>query len=101
MRRRILVLAIAALTPITQALAEDVEHGRRLAERWCAACHAIDTEPTRFRRAQPFVAIAARDSVTKEMLVKFLLLPHATMANNPLSAADAVDLAAYITGLRK
>ncbi|MGJ4948434.1 c-type cytochrome [Bradyrhizobium sp. HKCCYLS20291] len=81
--------------------AEDVDHGRQLAERWCAACHAVGTEPTRFRRAQPFVAIAARESVTRDMLVKFLLLPHATMANNPLTATDAADLAGYILSLRK
>ncbi|WP_315740580.1 MULTISPECIES: cytochrome c [unclassified Bradyrhizobium] len=83
------------------AAAEDLDHGRQLAERWCAACHAVATEPTKFRRARPFVAIAARDGVTKDMLVKFLLLPHATMANNPLSANDATDLAGYILSLRK
>nr|WP_042338615.1 cytochrome c [Bradyrhizobium oligotrophicum] len=81
--------------------ADDLAHGRQLAERWCAACHAVATEPTKFRRARPFVAIASRESVTKEMLVKFLLLPHATMANNPLSATDAADLAGYILSLRK
>ncbi|MGJ4927389.1 c-type cytochrome [Bradyrhizobium sp. HKCCYLS2038] len=83
------------------AAADNIDHGRQLAERWCAACHAVGTEPTRFRRAQPFVAIAARENVTREMLVKFLQLPHATMANNPLTAADADDLAGYILSLRK
>ncbi|CCD92477.1 putative cytochrome c [Bradyrhizobium sp. ORS 375] len=99
--------AAAALTilflvlPLAGAAAKDLEHGRQLAARWCAACHAIGDEPTRFRRAQPFVAIAAKESVTREMLVKFLLLPHATMANNPLSTADADDLAGYILSLKK
>ncbi|CAL80465.1 Putative cytochrome c [Bradyrhizobium sp. ORS 278] len=89
----LLVLASAG------ASADDLEHGHQLASRWCAACHAIGGEPSRFRRAQPFAAIATKPGVTREMLVKFLLLPHATMANNPLSAADAADLADYILSL--
>jgi len=52
-----------------------------------AARHSVATKPTKFRRARPLGAIASKESVTKEMLLQFLLLPHATMANNPLSAA--------------
>jgi len=37
----------------------------------------------------------------EEMLLEFLLLPHAIMANNPLSRTDAADLSGYILTLRK
>jgi mono/diheme cytochrome c family protein len=100
-RRAIAVsLLLPMLLPASSA-AEDLDHGRQLAERRCAACHAVAAEPSRFRRARPFVAIAAKEGVTQEMLVQFLRLPHATMANNPLSATDAADVAFYILSLRK
>ncbi|WP_315702687.1 MULTISPECIES: cytochrome c [unclassified Bradyrhizobium] len=93
-----LVIALAAAGSAT---AEDLDHGRRLAERWCAECHAVADKPTRFRRSLPFAAIAAKDGVTLETLTAFLLLPHATMSNAPLSRQDAADLAAYIMALKK
>ncbi len=101
MRRLTALLAITGIILAAPAAAADLDHGRPLAERWCAECHAVGTQPTKFRRAQPFLAIAAKESVTEDMLTKFLLLPHATMANHPLSRGDAADLAAYIMALRK
>ncbi|GLH82352.1 cytochrome c [Bradyrhizobium sp. SSBR45G] len=99
---RIIALSVLLLILATvPAAADDLDHGRQLAERWCAECHAVGTEPAKFRRARPFVAIAAKDGLTRDLLVKFLLLPHATMANNPLSPADAADLATYVLSLRK
>jgi mono/diheme cytochrome c family protein len=93
-----LVLAALSAGP---SVAQDLDNGRRLAQRWCAECHAVDSNPTRFRRAMPFAAIAAKDNVTTDMLAKFLLLPHATMANVPLSRKDAEDLAAFIIAMKK
>lgn len=87
---------LAALATSGSAYAQDLDHGRQLAERWCAACHAIAGNPTKFRRALPFSAIAAKSGVTASSLAKFLQLPHATMSNLPLSQHDAADLAAYI-----
>jgi len=101
MRRLAIALAISGMMWAAPTAAADLDHGRQLAERWCAECHAVGNEPTKFRRAQPFLAIAAKESVTEDMLTKFLLLPHATMANRPLSRGDAADLAAYIMALRK
>nr|WP_035659399.1 cytochrome c [Bradyrhizobium sp. STM 3809] len=101
MRPAIALSILLSLPVLASAAAEDLDHGRQLAERWCAECHAIGGEPAKFRRARPFVAIASREGMTKEMLVKFLLLPHATMASNPLNATDAADLAGYVLSLRK
>ena len=102
MRYALPALVIASvLVGATAALADDVEHGRQLAERWCAACHATGAGPTKFNRAPPLAAIAARQDVSPEMIASFLLLPHATMASPPLSRQDAQDLAAFIMDMRK
>ncbi|UFZ02836.1 cytochrome c [Bradyrhizobium ontarionense] len=101
MPRAIAFSVVLLILMAAPAAAEDLDHGRQLAERWCAECHAVGAQPTKFRRARPFVAIAAKESLTMDMLTKFLLLPHATMANNPLGPADAADLATYILSLRK
>jgi mono/diheme cytochrome c family protein len=85
----------------TSAHPQDLDHGHRLAERWCAACHAIGSQPTRFRRAPSLAAIARKDTVSSETLTTFLLLPHATMTNVPLSRGDAEDIAAFIMAMKK
>jgi mono/diheme cytochrome c family protein len=95
-----LAVALGGLIAVP-AEAQDLDQGRRLAQRWCAECHAIGAKPTRFRRAMPFAAIAAKDSVTTDTLSAFLLLPHATMPNVPLSRNDADDLAAFIIAMKK
>ena len=95
-----LAAALAALIALPAA-AQDLDHGRRLAQRWCAECHAVGAKPTRFRRAITLAAIAAKDSVTTETLTAFLLLPHATMSNLSLSQTDAEDLAAFIIAMKK
>jgi len=92
-------LALFAAT--TAAVAQDLGNGQRLAERWCSACHQIDANPARFRRAPPFAAIAAKDNITADMIASFLLLPHATMPNLPLSRKDAANIAAFIMEMRK
>ena len=96
-----LVVVLAGLGQSAPTSAQDIDNGRRLAERWCAACHAIGEGPTKFNRAQPLSAIAARRDVNAEMLTAFLLLPHATMPNLALSRRDAADLAAFITDMKK
>ncbi|HTO63876.1 MAG TPA: c-type cytochrome [Bradyrhizobium sp.] len=83
------------------ATAQDLDNGRRLSERWCAACHQIDPAVGRSNRAPPFAAIAVKDKISAETIAKFLLLPHATMPNFPLSRKDADDIAAFIIGMRQ
>jgi len=101
-RISIRALAVTLLALITAAAAaQDLDNGRRLAQRWCAECHAIGAKPTRFRRAISFAAIAAKGNVTTENLTAFLLLPHATMSNLSLSQTDAEDLAAFIIAMKK
>jgi mono/diheme cytochrome c family protein len=81
------------------AFAQDVDNGRRLSERWCSECHAIGPEP---RKGLPsFPSIAAKESLTSDMITSFLLLPHATMPSPPLSRKDAQDIVAFIMKTKK
>jgi mono/diheme cytochrome c family protein len=82
-------------------VAQDVENGQRLSERLCSECHIVRPAQTKSRGAPPFAAIAARNTVSADMIVSFLLLPHATMPSPPLSRKDAEDIAAFILGMRK
>lgn len=81
--------------------AQDVENGRRLSERWCSECHAIGPAPGKPSRMIPFAAIAAKQGITSDMISSFLLMPHATMPNMPLSRKDAQDIAAFIMEMKK
>jgi mono/diheme cytochrome c family protein len=82
------------------AYAQNPENGQRLSERFCAGCHAIDAS-SKSRGAPPFATIAAKEKITSEMIASFLLLPHATMPNSPLTHNDTEDIAAFIMGMKK
>jgi mono/diheme cytochrome c family protein len=96
-----LYVALALFGGNGAALAQDVENGRRLSERWCSECHAIGLAPGKGGRTISFAAIAARRGISPDMISSFLLLPHATMPNLPLSRKDAQDLAAFIMAMKK
>lgn len=96
-----LSVALTLFGSVTTALAQNLENGRRLSERWCAECHAIGPAPGKPNRAQSFVSIAAKEIVTSEMIASFLRLPHATMPNVPLTRNDARDIAAFIMSMKK
>jgi mono/diheme cytochrome c family protein len=96
-----LTVAVTLLGSTHASLAQNVENGRRISERWCSECHTIGSRSARHKGAPPFASIAARDIVTSDMLVSFLLLPHATMPNLSLSRNDALDIAAFIMDMKK
>ncbi len=93
--------ALSLFGGIGAAVAQDVEHGSRLAERWCSQCHATGPAPGKSSQLPSFASIAARPGITSDMIAAFLLLPHATMPNPPLSGQDARDIAAFIMAMRK
>jgi mono/diheme cytochrome c family protein len=100
---RILTLAISIALALcgggAATFAQDVENGRRVSERWCSECHAID--PGKSGRTLPFAAIAAKPGITSDMISSFLLMPHSTMPNLPLTRKDARDIAAFIMQMNK
>jgi mono/diheme cytochrome c family protein len=83
------------------AFAQNAENGKRLSERWCSECHAIGPAPGKSNKAQSFASIAAKETVTSEMIASFLRLPHATMPNVPLTRNDAKDIATFIMDMKK
>lgn len=73
------------------------DNGERLAQRWCASCHAVGPQQTRAASdAPPFSAIAARENYSGALIALYLLNPHPRMPDMNLTRAEAADLAAYI-----
>ena len=103
-RMRILTLCVAmALAPFGNAvcLAQNIENGQRLSERWCVGCHAIGAPTPKTSRIISFASIAERPGITSDMIASFLRMPHATMPNLPLSHNDAQDIAAFIMKMKR
>jgi mono/diheme cytochrome c family protein len=96
-----LALTLPLFGGVGEAMAQNAENGRRLAEQWCSGCHAIDPAAAKPGKTISFASIAAKQTVTTEMITSFLPLPHATMPNMPLSRSDIQDIAAYIMGMKK
>ncbi len=82
------------------ALAQDVDNGRRIAERSCASCHRIDNATGKAGRAIAFSAITTKAAVNADTIASFLLMPHVAMPDPPLSPNDARDVAAFIMSLK-
>jgi mono/diheme cytochrome c family protein len=86
---------------ISATFAQNAENGERLSKRWCSGCHAIGSGAEPLHRAPSFAAIAAKDNINSDTISSFLLLPHATMPNLPLSHGDAEDIAMFIIQMKK
>jgi mono/diheme cytochrome c family protein len=86
----------------TSAFAADPTNGRRLAERWCEACHVVTPAQVRttIDQAPPFATIAKTPDFDAAKIALFLLNPHPKMPDMGLSRSDAADLAAYIAALK-
>jgi len=83
------------------ALAADALNGKRLAERWCAACHLVAANQREANAdAPPFEEIAKRPNFSERGLATFLLDPHAKMPNMNLTRVETDDIAAYVGTLR-
>jgi mono/diheme cytochrome c family protein len=96
------VLLVATLLFPQLAVAEDAEHGRSLAENWCASCHVVsaDQRPAN-ARAPSFIMIAKSSDFSSDRLAYLLLDPHPKMAKLALSRRAIDDIAAYILSLKK
>lgn len=79
------------------ASAADPAEGRRIAERWCAACHIVSSEQARGSEgAPPFSELAGRIDFRSRPLAEVLAGPHPSMPNMQLGRTEADDLTAYI-----
>lgn len=83
------------------ASAADVQHGKDLAQRWCADCHLVSADQTRASAdAAPFATVARQPDFSAARLAFFLLDPHPKMPNMSLSRTEASDLAGYIATMK-
>lgn len=106
MRRATLICALSAMampalaqpTPSATPLAEE---GARLAQQWCANCHAIapGQQPPMGDAAPSLPAVARR--ADDASLRAFLRQPHANMPDHNLSRAELNAVVAYILSLRQ
>jgi len=96
-----LLVTLAFLGGAEATVAQNIANGQRLSQRWCSECHIVGPAQTRSRGAPSFASIAAKETISVEMVVSFLLLPHAAMPNPPLSRKDAEDIATFILATRK
>jgi mono/diheme cytochrome c family protein len=93
-------IILAALCPAL-ATAADAQHGKQLAQRWCAECHLVASDQRQASAdVAPFASVAQRGDFNAAQLAFFLLDPHPKMPNMSLSRAEAGDLAAYIATLK-
>jgi mono/diheme cytochrome c family protein len=94
------VLSAMTLLP-RPGIAADADNGKRLAERWCQACHVVTPTGPRVSTdaAPPFASIGARPDFDAAKIAMFLLDPHPKMPNMSLTRLEAGDLAAYIGAL--
>jgi len=100
---RVALLVTTALLFPQLAAAGEAEHGRSLAENWCASCHIVsaDQRPTNAARAPSFATIAQSSDFNADRLAYLLLDPHPKMAKLALSRRAIEDIAAYILSLKK
>ena len=95
-------LVLAAIVAATSAFGADPTNGRRLAHRWCEACHVVTATQRRVATDQtpPFATIAKIPDFDAAKIALFLLDPHPKMPDMGLSRSEAADLAAYIATLK-
>jgi mono/diheme cytochrome c family protein len=107
MRTRVIFAALAAaalLDPssILAQDADDVGHGREIAQTICAACHVVAkgqlVSPN--SEAPPFPVLATTPGMTTIALTAALLTSHRLMPNIVLQPDERRDVIAYILSLK-
>ncbi len=99
MTRPLVTAAAAALGLVLAAPAaaqESVEAGRRLAERWCGACHMLPGESRASDAAPPLAGVVAGREVSRGALEAWLSTPHPAMPDMNLTRAEIDALIAYL-----
>ena len=74
--------------------AADADHGKQIAERWCASYHLVEPRLTSTTdQAPPFTYLARTPNFDENKLAFLLLLPHPNMPSVSLNRAEVADLA--------
>jgi mono/diheme cytochrome c family protein len=81
------ILGVYAAVVGAPVLAADAANGKRVAVRWCAACHGVTADQRHaYADAPPFKEIANRPNFSEPGLVTFLLNPHRGLHPHAASA---------------
>jgi cytochrome c len=98
----IVCLAVSPRVAQADPAPEAVAAGQKLAQKYCADCHVIESTPKpAWNDPPPFQVTANRSDVTAASLVAHIRKPHGNLATNARPPAEADALAAYILSLRK
>ncbi|UGY25518.1 MULTISPECIES: c-type cytochrome [Bradyrhizobium] len=98
-----LVIASAICAALAPAAA-DQEQGRRLAQFYCARCHAIDrVSPSPLRIAPPFRTLHERYPVEmlQEALAEGIITGHPTMPQFSFDADQVGDFMLFLKSLER
>ena len=97
-----LIAALFLIAVNDAAVAQNgASEGRRLAEAWCTACHAVEPRARATAgQAASFAAIANRHGTTELSLKVFLKTSHRNMPNLIVAPDQADALADYILSLK-
>ena len=81
-----------------ESAAADRVNGQRIAERWCAECHIVESGQTQGSdRVPTFAQIGGSKRFDVKSLTTFLMAPHhSRMPNLSLTRSEVADLLAYI-----
>jgi mono/diheme cytochrome c family protein len=86
---------------IAPTAAADPDHGKQIAQRWCASCHLVESRQTNATdQAPPFTHIARIPDFNENKLAFLLLLPHPNMPTLSLTRTEVADLVGYIRSLK-
>jgi mono/diheme cytochrome c family protein len=98
---RFLFLRWVILAMASPTFAADSNHGKEIANRWCASCHLVDSgQGSATDQAPPFSYFAKTPDFNADKLAFLLLEPHPNMPNVSLNRAEVADMADYILSLK-
>ena len=96
-----MVSDIAAYWRSLRLKVDEAANGKRLAERWCAQCHVVGSEPAAGRTAPPFAQLAHKVRLNEFLIDHWLRNPTPPMHSFQLPAPTVSDIAAYLRSLKK
>jgi cytochrome c len=97
-----ILVVLAVLCSFGQASAENAQQGRRLAQVYCARCHAIDkVSPSPLKIAPPFRTLHERYPVDtlQEALAEGIVTGHPTMPEFRFDPDQVGDFIAFLKTL--
>lgn len=104
---RLAGVAVAIVVLMTQGAgaqnAGDAASGRRLAQQWCAECHAIAPNPPRGPNpaAPAFAELAADPAMTPARIRAVFRAPHRSMPATALTESQIDDVVAFIASSKQ